>query len=93
MGSSSELILALDAGTQSVRAIIFDLAGNVLGLRKESLPPWDAPSPGWAETPAGGFLGKTVRRRAGAVAGPPGVEAGRGLRDPDHPAEYPGGGG
>ena len=28
MGSKSELILALDAGTQSVRAIIFDLAGN-----------------------------------------------------------------
>ena len=55
MGNSSESILALDAGTQSVRAIIFDLAGNMLGLRKESLPPWDAPSPGWAETPAEAF--------------------------------------
>lgn len=52
MGSSSELILALDIGTQSVRAIIFDLAGNVAGLSKKPLPPWDAPYPGWAETPA-----------------------------------------
>ncbi|HUW63646.1 MAG TPA: FGGY-family carbohydrate kinase [Spirochaetia bacterium] len=51
----SELILSLDAGTQSVRAIVFDLAGNILAWRKEPLPPWDAPGPGWAELPADVF--------------------------------------
>ena len=50
--SGSELILALDAGTQSVRAILFDLAGNVVASRREALPPWEAPLPGWAQLPA-----------------------------------------
>lgn len=48
----SELILSLDAGTQSVRAMLFDLAGNVAAWRKEPLPPWDARYPGWAELDA-----------------------------------------
>ncbi|MDA8335552.1 MAG: FGGY family carbohydrate kinase [Peptococcaceae bacterium] len=54
----SELILAVDAGTQSVRAILFDLAGNLLAGRKEPLPHWDAPRPGWAELDAQTFWDK-----------------------------------
>lgn len=54
----TELILAVDAGTQSVRALVFDLAGNVVGARKEPLPSWSAPQPGWAEMDAAVFWEK-----------------------------------
>lgn len=46
---ADELILSLDAGTQSVRAILFDLKGNVVACQKEILSQWEIPEPGWAE--------------------------------------------
>ncbi len=48
----AELILSIDAGTQSVRCILFDLEGNPVALQKEPLPPWEVPVPGWAEQDA-----------------------------------------
>lgn len=46
---TEELILALDAGTQSVRAVLFNLNGDVVAWSKQVLPQWEVPRPGWAE--------------------------------------------
>jgi len=45
----SDLLLALDNGTQSVRALLFDTAGNLLGKGKVELEPYYSTQPGWAE--------------------------------------------
>lgn len=47
--ASDELILAIDNGTQSVRALLFDLAGNLVAKSQETLTPYYAEHPGWAE--------------------------------------------
>ncbi|MGB9722620.1 MAG: FGGY-family carbohydrate kinase [Chloroflexia bacterium] len=44
-----DLILALDCGTQSVRALLFDLRGNLLAKARVLLEPYFSPQPGWAE--------------------------------------------
>jgi sugar (pentulose or hexulose) kinase len=46
---SGELLLALDNGTQSVRALVFDLEGNLVASSKVPLVPYVSPQPGWAE--------------------------------------------
>ena len=46
---SGDLILAIDNGTQSVRALLFDLAGNVLAKSRVLLRTHRAEQPGWAE--------------------------------------------
>ena len=47
---TADQILAIDVGTQSVRAIVFDRGGEMLSRAQVSLdPPFDAPQPGWAE--------------------------------------------
>jgi len=46
---SDALILAIDSGTQSVRALLFDWRGNVVARAKVDLDPLSAPQPGWAE--------------------------------------------
>ncbi len=45
-------ILAIDNGTQSVRALIFDLAGNLVALARVPLEAYVSPQPGWAEQDA-----------------------------------------
>jgi sugar (pentulose or hexulose) kinase len=42
-------LLALDVGTQSARAIVFDSQGHLLGRRQVLIEPYVAPQPGWAE--------------------------------------------
>ncbi|MDT8377794.1 MAG: FGGY family carbohydrate kinase [Desulfotignum sp.] len=42
-------ILAVDCGTQSLRAMIFDLDGEMLARVKECYPPCISPGPGRAE--------------------------------------------
>jgi sugar (pentulose or hexulose) kinase len=44
-----DLILAIDNGTQSVRALLFDLEGNLLAKSRIALEPYYADQPGWAE--------------------------------------------
>lgn len=44
-----DLLLALDNGTQSVRALVFDLQGNLLARARVPLNPYTSPQPGWAE--------------------------------------------
>ncbi|HJV95252.1 MAG TPA: FGGY family carbohydrate kinase, partial [Albitalea sp.] len=47
---TEDLILAIDVGTQSVRAIVFDRGGEPLARAQVPLePPFAAPQPGWAE--------------------------------------------
>ena len=42
-------VLAIDNGTQSVRALLFDLQGNLLGKGKVELQAYYSTQPGWAE--------------------------------------------
>ena len=44
-----ELILAIDAGTQSMRAALVDLAGTIRHLVKTPIEPYFSERPGWAE--------------------------------------------
>ena len=44
-----DIILAIDNGTQSVRALLFDLRGNLLAKSRVLSTPQSSPEPGWAE--------------------------------------------
>ncbi len=46
---TDELILAIDNGTQSVRACLFDLRGNLVVKSRISIEPYLTNTPGWAE--------------------------------------------
>jgi sugar (pentulose or hexulose) kinase len=46
---SGEYILAIDNGTQSVRALVFDLAGKLVAKSQVELEPYFSEKPGWAE--------------------------------------------
>ncbi len=46
---TKDLLLAIDNGTQSVRALVFDLQGNLLAKARVPLTPYVSPQPGWAE--------------------------------------------
>ncbi len=48
-GSTDQLLLAIDCGTQSVRALLFDLKGNLIGRAQEVFDDYRAPEPGWLE--------------------------------------------
>lgn len=47
--SGNSYLLAIDTGTQSVRALLFDLQGNLLGKGKVELQAYYSSQPGWAE--------------------------------------------
>lgn len=49
MGREGDQILAIDCGTQSVRAILFDAQGRPGAAARVPLDPWSSPQPGWAE--------------------------------------------
>ncbi|HUW94082.1 MAG TPA: FGGY-family carbohydrate kinase [Bacteroidales bacterium] len=49
MNSSDEIILAIDCGTQSVRAVLTDLSGNILQIVKTEIEPYFSVGPGMAE--------------------------------------------
>lgn len=69
---TDELILAIDNGTQSVRAILFDLSGTPVASQRVPFEPYDSPRPGWAELDAEDYwthLGEACR----GVLGLPGV--------------------
>ena len=46
---SGQYIFTIDNGTQSVRALIFDTQGNLIGKGKEELEAYFSAHPGWAE--------------------------------------------
>ncbi|UCC63415.1 MAG: carbohydrate kinase, partial [Anaerolineae bacterium] len=47
--SNGDYLLAIDNGTQSVRALLFDLRGNLVDKARVPLEPYFSPQPGWAE--------------------------------------------
>ena len=47
--SEKSYVLAIDNGTQSVRALIFDLDGKLIAKSKVPLEPYFSVNPGWAE--------------------------------------------
>ena len=49
MMTSADYILAIDNGTQSVRALIFDPRGNLVNKVRVPITPYVSPRPGWAE--------------------------------------------
>jgi len=46
---SADHLLAIDSGTQSVRALLFDLRGNLVSKARVELEPYYSDHPGWAE--------------------------------------------
>jgi len=46
---SEPLILAIDNGTQSIRALLFDARGELVGRNKAEIEPWYSDAPGRAE--------------------------------------------
>ena len=51
--NQEDLILAIDAGTQSIRAALVDLQGEILEIVKTPIEPYVSPHPGWAEQDPG----------------------------------------
>lgn len=49
MSDNNDYLLAIDSGTQSVRALLFDPAGNLVGKSKVELEAYYSTQPGWAE--------------------------------------------
>jgi len=47
--AAGEYILALDNGTQSARALLFDLRGNLVDKARVVIEPYFSKHPGWAE--------------------------------------------
>ncbi len=46
---TEKFLLAIDQGTQSARAIVFDLKGNLIAVKKVPITPYYSSQPGWAE--------------------------------------------
>ncbi len=71
---AGELVLAIDVGTQSTRAALVDLKGEILHLVKTAVEPYFSERPGWAEQRPETYwqvLGDSCRRllqRAGPLA-------------------------
>lgn len=49
MSEREDLLLAIDCGTQSVRALLFDPHGRLVGVGKRPLRDYHVPRPGWHE--------------------------------------------
>jgi sugar (pentulose or hexulose) kinase len=47
--NKKDYVLALDNGTQSVRALLFDLKGSLVAKSKIEIEPYFSKKPGWAE--------------------------------------------
>ena len=47
--TTQDLILSVDAGTQSIRAALIDVRGNIKAIVKTPIQPYFSEHPGWAE--------------------------------------------
>lgn len=61
MTGKRDLILAIDSGTQNVKAVVFDLDGKVLALCRLAHEPDSAPYPRWVEHDAEDYWEKMCR--------------------------------
>ena len=55
MSKTKEYVLAIDNGTQSIRALVFDLEGQLIAKSKVEIEPYYSDQPGWAEQDADYF--------------------------------------
>ncbi|THB79475.1 MAG: carbohydrate kinase [Desulfobacteraceae bacterium] len=46
---TDKLLLSIDCGTQSLRAMIFNTDGDLLAIARKDYTPYQSPQPGWAE--------------------------------------------
>jgi len=80
--SAADHILALDVGTQSVRAILFAPDGTLVAMGRVPIEPYASPQPGWAEQDPEVWwtaLGEACRRLWADPAAKPDSVAGVGL--------------
>jgi len=63
-----DLILAIDSGTQNVKAAVFDLDGRVLALSRLPHEPDSAPNPRWVEHDAEDYWEKMCRATREALS-------------------------
>jgi len=61
MTSLDDLMLSIDCGTQSVRALLFDLRGRLVGRSQVPLDDYVVRQPGWLEHDPEGFWTATAR--------------------------------
>jgi len=61
LNTSRDLLLSIDCGTQSVRALLFDVAGDLVGRAQEPLRGYRLPEPGWLEHDGDGFWQAAAR--------------------------------
>ncbi len=73
MNSEGDLILVLDAGTTSTRAMVFDRQGQVRAVAQQELTQF-YPQPGWVEHDAGEIWDKTLACARQAVTQAGGAE-------------------
>ncbi len=64
-------ILAIDNGTQSVRALLFDLTGHLVACSKVELVPYISDRPGWAEQDADTYWDRLCEACRGLWASSP----------------------
>ena len=79
MKVNREYILAIDNGTQSVRALLFDPRGNLVARARVPIEPYYSRQPGWAEQDPEYFwqsLGQACRRLWQRSEVPPAAVAG-----------------
>ena len=60
MSQSTELMLSIDCGTQSVRALVFDLRGELVGRRQHVFETYVTPRENWLEHDADEFWRATA---------------------------------
>jgi sugar (pentulose or hexulose) kinase len=80
--AAADHILALDVGTQSVRAILFAPDGTLVAMGRVPIEPYVSPQPGWAEQDPDVWwtaLGEACRRLWADPAARPDSVAGVGL--------------
>jgi sugar (pentulose or hexulose) kinase len=67
-----DLLLSIDCGTQSVRALLFDLRGELVAKSQVSLDGYVVSQPGWMEHDADAFWGACAQACRGLWDGHPG---------------------
>jgi len=72
----AEQLLAIDVGTQSTRALVFDLRGNLVAKARVTIEPYYSTAPGNAEQDPEGLLGNALCDACQQVLGMPGVDKG-----------------
>jgi sugar (pentulose or hexulose) kinase len=72
--ASEELILTIDNGTQSVKALLFSLDGNLIAHTQVKFEPYFSEQPGWAEQDPELFWGSLCKARRKLLSNQPQLE-------------------